>query len=323
MRKARGRARFLSEAGRKIEGPHDVLSDQFHRDRSLEHVVHGCVDRPHSPAAKAALEAVATVEQAGTACRRQRLMVVRAHVCASIEASPAALALCQGMPSPDERSSRTPTACAMVTGGRDPPGCMALRNAGARARETREADRPRAGWKSDEQLDAVLDQQRALLDRELVPHPCRIPERKRERLPEDRQHADDGERRGQRTGLCSAAEPDATVSNIASPGARPRTLTNSGCSASSICCITDGAMASKCEARLICSAMLLRRRCASYRSRKKRRSTALSQCSRRSRTTSSVNPTSVNHHQRDLSIAISGSCDGWRCRPAAPIRGPG
>ena len=98
MRKARGRARFLSEAGRKIEGPHDVLPDQLHGDRSLEHFVHGCVDRTHSPAAKATLEAVATVEQAGTARRRQRLMVVRAHVCASVEASPAALALGQGVP---------------------------------------------------------------------------------------------------------------------------------------------------------------------------------------------------------------------------------
>ena len=103
----------------------------------------------------------------------------------------------------------------------------------------------------DEQLDAVLDEQPPLVAGELMPHPCRVAERERERLAQHGQHANDRQRRRQRPDRVPSQTPAATAAKVRSPGTYLRTSTNCGCSASSICWVTDGAIASKLEAWLI------------------------------------------------------------------------
>ena len=67
---------------------------------------------------------------------------------------------------------------------------------------------------------------------------------------------------GSGSDTCGGVPPVTGVKTV-SPGTCLSTSTNSGCRASSICLTTSGAMASKLDARLICSAMLLSSRWAS------------------------------------------------------------
>ncbi len=177
MGKAGGRTRFLSKAATEVKRSDDVFPDQLHRDRTFEDVVHGGVDRAHAAAAEAALEAVAAVEQPRSSGRRQWLMIVRAQLCARVEASSAAFALGQRVPIArrplQQQSDR-------VRDGHQKIEILLV----VRFLRTSRTEHQQAEWQiarelagdGHEQLDAPIDEQRAFLDRELMPHPRRIAE---------------------------------------------------------------------------------------------------------------------------------------------------
>ena len=149
-----------------------------------------------------------------------------------------------------ERSSSRPTAWAIVPSRSRSSWCMAPLTAGTehqqRGRPAPVAPAPRSAPAA---RCAVLDSSARSSPRQLVPHPRGVAERERERLAQHGQHADDRQRRRQAASARSPPTVPTRRANVGSAGHVPRTSTNSGCSASSICCITDGAIASKLEAR--------------------------------------------------------------------------
>ena len=64
----RPRALPVGSGEPRSSGAGDILPDQLHRHRTFEHVVDRRVDRAHAAAAEPALQPVAAVEQARTAC---------------------------------------------------------------------------------------------------------------------------------------------------------------------------------------------------------------------------------------------------------------
>ena len=189
---------LLAKPGVEIQRPGHVVANQFHGDRPLQHLIGGGVDGAHPAATQPAFEAITLIEQPRTA--------------GVVSGSPSSVHT--SVPSSKHRPHRSHSARACTIPRRsfdqepDRRGdgdeqIEVLRVVGLFGPprpEHQQRERHGAGLRRgdrDEQLDAVLDEQQALVAGELVPHPCGVAERERERLAQHGQHANDRQRRRQ------------------------------------------------------------------------------------------------------------------------------